>query len=68
MYEALGLRVAVVQQGMAPRRARAGFAADVTYLTATALGFTFLTDTSSAMSPEHLVRGGVLLPWQHRLF
>ena len=61
LYEALGLRVAVVQQGMAPRRARLGFDAHLTYLTAPALGFCFLTDTSTAMRAEHLVRGSCAL-------
>ena len=58
VYQALGLTVAVVQQGQPPGRARAGFDADVTYLTANALGFSYLTDTSSVMRPDHLVRGG----------
>ena len=56
LFEFLGLSCAVVQQGFSPARCRRAFAADVTYLTANALGFSFLTDTSAVQRPEHLAR------------
>ncbi len=61
LYEFLGLSCAVVQQGFSPARCRRAFAADVTYLTANALGFSFLVDSSSINRPEHLVRNPI---WQ----
>ena len=62
LYEFLGLSFAVVQQGFSPARCRRAFAADVTYLTANALGFSFLVDSSSINRPEHLVRPGLATP------
>jgi preprotein translocase subunit SecA len=44
VYERLGLRVAAVQERMAPAERRAAYAADVTYLTAKEAGFDHLRD------------------------
>lgn len=57
LYEFLGISVAVVQEGYRQRRKREAFSADITYLTANSLGFTFLQDTSSVERKEDLVRG-----------
>jgi preprotein translocase subunit SecA len=44
IYEALGLSVAFVQEGMAPAVRRGAYAADVTYVTAKEAGFDHLRD------------------------
>jgi preprotein translocase subunit SecA len=44
LYQALGLSVAAVQQGMAPAARRLAYAADVTYVTAKEAGFDHLRD------------------------
>ena len=44
VYEALGLSVAFVQEGMAPAVRRRAYAADVTYVTAKEAGFDHLRD------------------------
>ncbi|KAK9916292.1 hypothetical protein WJX75_000969 [Coccomyxa subellipsoidea] len=54
LYEFLGISVAVVQEGYRQRRKREAFSADITYLTANSLGFTFLQDTSSVERKEDL--------------
>ena len=55
LYKFLGISVAVVQEGHSQKRKREAFSADITYLTANALGFTFLQDTSSVDRKEDLV-------------
>ncbi len=57
LYSFLGLSVGVVQEHHSKRRRRAAFEADITYVTSNALGFTYLLDTSTAMSPDELVNG-----------
>lgn len=51
----LGISVAVVQESQSQSRKRAAFNADITYLTANSLGFTFLSDTSAVEKEEDLV-------------
>ena len=53
-YEALGLTVGVVQEGMEPEARRAAYACDVTYLTAKEMGFDLLRD-DRALEPAALV-------------
>jgi len=55
VYTFLGVSVDVVQESYMPSRKRQAFKADITYLTASTLGFTFLADTSSAYREEDLV-------------
>ena len=55
LYRFLGISVAVVQEGQSQSRKRAAFNADITYLTANSLGFTFLGDTSAVEKEEELV-------------
>lgn len=55
LYRFLGISVAVVQEGQSQSRKRAAFNADITYLTANSLGFTFLGDTSAVERKEELV-------------
>ena len=55
LYGFLGMSVGVVQEHHSKSRRRAAFEADITYVTSNALGFTYLNDTSTAMSPDHLV-------------
>lgn len=55
LYSFLGLSVGVVQEHHSKPRRRAAFEADITYVTSNALGFTYLSDTSTAMSPDELV-------------
>lgn len=55
LYEFLGLSVAVVQEGYSQIRKREAFNADITYLTANQLGFTYLADTSSVDNKNNLV-------------
>ena len=55
LYSFLGLSVGLVQEHHSKKRQRAAFGADITYVTSNALGFTYLTDTSTAMSPQELV-------------
>ena len=56
LYQFLGVSVAVIQEGFSQKRKRAAFNADITYLTANSLGFTFLQDTSTVDRKEDLVR------------
>jgi preprotein translocase subunit SecA len=44
LYEALGLTVGVIQNGMTPAEKRAAYAADITYCTNKELGFDYLRD------------------------
>jgi hypothetical protein len=55
VYNFLGLTVGVVQEQYARIRRQAAFRADITYVTSNALGFTYLQDTSIAMSAGELV-------------
>ena len=55
MYGFLGLTVGVVQEQHSRPRRQAAFTADITYITSNALGFTYLQDTSIAMSAGDLV-------------
>lgn len=55
LYRFLGISVSVVQEGQSQSRKRAAFNADITYLTANSLGFTFLGDTSAVEKKEDLV-------------
>ena len=55
LYSFLGLSVGVVQEHHSKKRRQAAFEADITYVTSNALGFTYLLDTSTAMSPDELV-------------
>ncbi len=55
LFSFLGLSVGVVQEHHSKKRRRAAFEADITYVTSNALGFTYLLDTSTAMSPDELV-------------
>ncbi len=55
IYSFLGLSVAVLQEGHNQLQKREAFNADITYLTAHQLGFTFLADTSSADNKAKLV-------------
>jgi preprotein translocase subunit SecA len=55
VYEALGLSVGVIQEGMQPGGRRAAYAADVTYATAKEVGFDVLRD-GLARAPHDLVQ------------
>ena len=55
VYEALGLRVGAVQEGMDPVTRRAVYAADITYATAKEAGFDFLR-AGLARDPHGLVQ------------
>lgn len=55
VYGFLGLSVGVVQEQYSRLRRQAAFRADITYVTSNALGFTYLQDTSIAMSADELV-------------
>jgi preprotein translocase subunit SecA len=55
VYRQLGLSVAAISQGMDRERRRAGYAADVTYVTAKEAGFDFLLD-QTATDPADLVQ------------
>ena len=54
-YEALGLSVGVIQEGMSSAQRRAAYAADVTYATAKEAGFDFLRQ-GLARDPRDLVQ------------
>lgn len=55
LYTFLGVSVDVVQESYRHSRKRQAFNADITYLTANTLGFSFLADTSTVMREEELV-------------
>jgi len=55
VYEALGLQVGAVQEGMSPAARRAAYAADITYATAKEAGFDFLR-AGLARDPHDLVQ------------
>ena len=55
IFSFLGLSVGVVQEDDSKKRRRAAFDADITYVTSNVLGFTYLSDTSTAKTPEQLV-------------
>ena len=55
VYGFLGLTVGVVQEQHSRLRRQAAFRADITYVTSNALGFTYLQDTSIAISAGELV-------------
>ncbi|BDA41171.1 Protein translocase subunit SecA [Coccomyxa sp. Obi] len=64
LYRFLGISVAVVQEGQSQSRKRAAFNADITYLTANSLGFTFLGDTSAVEKKEDLA---ILRPFHYAI-
>ena len=55
IFAFLGLTVGIVQEPDRPKKRRAAFGADITYITSVALGFTYLGDTSIARRMEDLV-------------
>lgn len=57
LYSFLGLSVGVVQEQHSRKRRRVAFGADVTYVTSNSLGFTYLGDTSTALTADELVMG-----------
>eukprot|EP00850_Spirogloea_muscicola_P005218 SM000023S07674 [mRNA] locus=s23:697023:703298:- [translate_table: standard] len=53
----LGLQVGLIQQGMDSEQRRANYAADVTYVTNSELGFDFLRDNLASSKDELVLRG-----------
>ena len=56
IYRRLGLRVACIQQAMAPADRRKAYAADIAYATANELGFDFLRDQIALRVSEQVHR------------
>lgn len=56
VFEALGMSVGVVTDHIAGPENQAAFDADITYVTATNLGWLYLHDNSNADKAEHLVQ------------
>ncbi len=57
IYEALGLSVGVIVQGLSPDRRREAYAADVTYGTNNEFGFDYLRDNMVFREQEQVQRG-----------
>jgi len=56
VYSFLGLTVGLVQQGSTPAERRAAYAADVTYVTNSELGFDYLRDNLAGTAAEVVLR------------
>mmetsp|Transcript_12354 Transcript_12354/g.21531 ORF Transcript_12354/g.21531 Transcript_12354/m.21531 type:complete len:92 (-) Transcript_12354:18-293(-) len=56
MYTFLGLTVGLVQQGMSTSERKAAYAADVTYVTNSELGFDYLRDNLAGLASEVVLR------------
>lgn len=57
IFEAFGLSVGFVQQGMAPETRRAAYQCDVTYVTAKEAAFDYLRDQNSESAADRVHRG-----------